>query len=244
MKYSIALVQYLNTWPFSTGIKLSNLDAEFNFLHVTPAACALLFEEGKVDISLCPVGALSGMPEHEVRGSFCIGADGPVETVVLLSNVPLEDITSVRLDDHSRTSNQLVQILANKLWNKNWEYYFEDSEDLAETALMIGDKVFDHKDKYAYRYDLSTAWKELTGLPMVFAVWIMRPNMPNHVIEALDRACAMGLEILAHGESGLKNWQKEYLMEKISYPLDQSKKEAMELYLKMAASLQIVQTQK
>lgn len=241
MKYSIALVEYLNTWPFSTGVKLSNLDAELNFQHVTPAQCAQLFEEGKVDISLCPVGALADLPAYEVRGKYCIGADGPVETVVLLSKVPIDQIRSVRLDDHSRTSNKLVQILADKLWMKNWDFYFDDSDQLAETCLMIGDKVFEHKKDFPYHYDLATGWKELTGLPMVFAVWVTRPGVPDQVMDALDQACSMGLEILQHGESGLSEWQKDYLVNKISYPLDSKKRKAMKCYLEMAESLKIAE---
>ncbi len=244
MKYSIALVQYLNTWPFSTGMKLAHLDAEFNLHHVTPSQCADLFEKGEVDISLCPVGALLDLPEHEVRGKYCIGADGPVETVVLLSKVPLGDITSVKLDSHSRTSNQLVQILAEKLWNKNWNFYFDHTDRLADTCLMIGDKVFEKKELYPYQYDLSEAWKALTQLPMVFAVWVARPGIPDHIFETLDHAFAMGMDLLQRGESGLSEWQSDYLVNKISYPMDDHKKEAMQCYLEMAASLQSALIQK
>ena len=126
---------------------------------MTPAQCAQLFAEGKVDISLCPVGALSDLPAHEVRGNYCIGADGIVGTVVLLSQVPLDEITAVKLDDHSRTSNQLLQILADRLWYKDWEYYFQSDDVPAQSCLMIGDKVFNHKEEFKYQYDLGAAWK-------------------------------------------------------------------------------------
>jgi chorismate dehydratase len=243
MKYSVALVEYLNTWPFSTGVKESGLEDEFDFHHVTPAECARLFNEGKADISLCPVGALSDLPEHQIRGKFCIGADGPVETVVLLSQVPIGQIRSVRLDSHSRTSNKLIQILADRLWMKNWDFYMGSGEPLPDTCLMIGDKVFEHKSQYTYHYDLASAWKELTGLPMVFAVWITRPGIPDEVIDLLDKACSKGLEILQNGKSGLSDWQKSYLLEKISYPLDRRKRDAMKQYLEFAQILETVKPQ-
>lgn len=243
MKYSVALVEYLNTWPFSTGVKLNGLEDEFDFHHVTPAECARLFKEGIADISLCPIGALSDMPAHEVRGNFCIGADGPVETVVLLSQVPIDQIHSVRLDSHSRTSNKLIQILADKLWQKNWDFYFDSGDALPETCLMIGDKVFKHKAHYHYHFDLASAWKELTGLPMVFAVWITRPGIPEGVMEVLDKACSTGLAILQNGKSTLSDWQKSYLLEKISYPLDYQKQVAMKRYLELAQVLDTVKPQ-
>src|SRR5688500_1817745 len=107
MKYKLALVEYLNTFPFSEGIKRTGLDKELEVHKVVPALCAQLFEERKVDVSLCPVGALMDMPDYELCGNYCIGADGEVGTVVLLSDVPLEQIKTVKLDDQSRTSNLL-----------------------------------------------------------------------------------------------------------------------------------------
>ena len=243
MKLRIALVEYLNTWPFSKGITLSGLDQKFDFFHVPPAQCAELFRRGEVDISLCPVGALSGLPSHEVVGKYCIGADGPVETVMLLSKVPLAEITSVCLDDHSRTSNQLVQILARDLWDTDWDFYFSEEGD-ADTCLMIGDKVFAHRDRYPFHYDLASAWKSLTGLPMVFAVWVARPGIPREVMEALDDACSVGLQLLVMDEHQLEPWQFKYLTEKISYPMDDRKQIALKHFLKQSASLRVPLPQK
>lgn len=237
MKYCLALVEYLNTFPFSEGFKLMSLESKLDIMLVTPAQCAQLFEEGKADISLCPVGALSEMPAHEVRGKYCIGADGEVGTVVLLSQVPLDEITSVRLDDHSRTSNVLLQILAHRLWLKDWEFYFSSEAEVPTTCLMIGDKVFENKNHYPYQYDLATAWKALTGLPIVFAVWITKPGIPHEIIEQLNLAFEKGMESIQNDTSGLAAWQTEYLLHQISYPLDKEKREAMKLYLTWAESI-------
>jgi len=238
MKYSIALVEYLNTLPFSEGMKRTQHDDQFTVFHVTPAQCAQLFEDGKVDISLCPVGALQDLPSHQVCGNYCIGADGEVGTVVLLSKVPLDEITSVRLDDHSRTSNLLLQILAHRLWKRDWDFYRQSGEHQVESCLMIGDKVFSHKDEYPYRYDLAAAWKELTGLPMVFAVWIKKPGVPAQVIDLLDTAFETGMTLVHSGVMGLSKWQTDYLVHNISYPLDDAKREAMQLYLRWASMIE------
>lgn len=237
MKYRLALVEYLNTMPFSLGLELTHLEDQLDIFRVPPAQCAKLFDDGKVDISLCPIGALGELPSHEIRGSYCIGANGEVGTVVLLSKVPLEQITSVRYDDHSRTSNILLQILANRLWNKDWDYYFDTAASLPETCLMIGDKVFENKKHYPFQYDLSAAWKQLTGLPMVFAVWITRPGVPEELMERLDDAVKKGLQLIQSGNSGLGAWQLDYLLHQISYPLDAAKREAMRLYFQWAEAL-------
>ncbi len=237
MKYRLALVEYLNTWPFSEGLRLSGLDQQLELHRVTPVQCALLFQEGKVDISLCPVGALEEMPPCEICGDFCIGADGDVETVVLLSHVPIHQIEKVRLDDHSKTSNKLVQILADRYWQANWKYYFDDQEKQPLSCMMIGDKVFDQKKNYPYRNDLAGEWKAMTGLPMVFAVWIAKPGISKEVIQDLDKAFKLGIDFIRSDEAGIQDWQKKYLLNNISYSLDRRKREAMQLFLQYADNL-------
>ncbi|HZV69472.1 MAG TPA: menaquinone biosynthesis protein [Saprospiraceae bacterium] len=237
MKYRIALVEYLNTMPFSEGLKLSGLEDQMEVHRVTPAECAALFQQDKVDISLCPIGALEDMPPHEVVSDFCIGADGDVESVMLLSHVPIHKIEKVRLDEHSKTSNKLVQILADRYWQTNWKFYFDANEKQPLSCVMIGDKVFDHKKSYPFRNDLAGEWKAMTGLPMTFAVWIAKPGVPIEVIQQLDAAFKLGIDYIKSPETILPAWQKKYLLNNISYSFDRRKKEAMQLFLQYADSL-------
>src|SRR5687768_8148403 len=210
MSYRIALVEYLNTYPFSEGIRLSGLENQMEVHRVAPAMCAQLFQERKVDISLCPIGALRDMPDYEICGKYCIGADGEVGTVVLLSQVPIDQIEKVKLDDQSRTSNILLQILAKHFWKKDWFYYFAN-DDLPQTCLMIGDKVFEHKKDFAYSYDLAEVWKLMTGLPMVFALWIAKPGIPKEIIDAIDHAFEKGMDAVVNDKAELEDWQRDYL---------------------------------
>ena len=237
MKYRVALVEYLNTFPFYEGLRLTNMNFEWEILPVSPANCALLFKEDKVDISLCPVGALDEMPDHEIVGKYCIGADGPVRTVMLLSKVPLDEITSVRLDPNSRTSNGLLQILAHQLWKKEWKFYSQENGVLPESCVMIGDKVFEQESNYPYRYDLAASWKDLTSLPMVFAVWIANPDVTQKAIRKIDDAFEKGMEYVKQGSHDLKDWQLDYLKNSISYTFDDDKRKALELYQQWKSEL-------
>jgi len=236
MQYRLALVEYLNTYPFSEGIRQSGLDNTLEVHKVTPSMCARLFQERKVDISLCPVGALDDMPDHEICGKYCIGADGEVGSVLLLSQVPIEQIVKVKFDDHSRTSNILLQILAKNYWKKDWSYYADTTKELPETCLMIGDKVFEHKEYFTYTYDLAEIWKLMTGLPMVFAVWIKKPGIPEEIIQAIDNSFELGMASVKSDQSTLEQWQKDYLLNCISYPLDERKMEALTLYRSLSVS--------
>ena len=230
MKLRVALVEYLNTFPFYQGLRLIGLDKEWDIHPVSPAHCARLFKEDKVDVSLCPVGALDEMPDHEIIGEYCIGADGAVDTVMLLSTVPLEEINSVRLDPNSRTSNALLQILAKHLWKKDWNFYAGENGQVTEACIMIGDQVFEQKKNYPYHYDLAEAWKALTGLPMVFAVWIANPDVKQSVARKINAAFEAGMQEVLSNNAGLEDWQVDYLVNKISYPFDNGKKLALKQY--------------
>ena len=231
----IALVEYLNTRPFTEGLRLSGMDREHDLLFGPPSACARLFAEGRADISLCPVGALGAVGAYKRWSDYCIGADGPVRTVALFSRVPLEAIRRVRLDDHSRTSNQLLAILASRYWGTDWDFYTDKVEPLPESALMIGDKVFAAEDHYPYKYDLAEAWTELTGLPMVFAVWIARPDVPDELLAKLNAAFKAGMDWIDHSPSELTAGQLDYIRHSIAYGFGERQQEAMERYLRWAA---------
>jgi chorismate dehydratase len=237
MKYTLALVEYLNTFPFSIGLEEEVHTDQIDVRRVVPSACARLFASGEAAISLCPIGALPDLRDFEIRSNFCIGADGAVSTVMLFSRVPLEEITAVKLDSDSRTSILLVQILAERLWKVSWDFYTDDPNPTPESCLMIGDKVFIHQDQYPYHYDLATAWKTLTGLPMVFAVWIARPEVPEELTDVIDRAFYTGIQQVREDKVSLENWKKDYLLNRISYPLDDQKRKALQLYLDWAAAL-------
>lgn len=233
----IALVEYLNTLPFSEGLHLTGTDQVYDLHRVTPAQCAVLYQQGAVDVSLCPVGALPDMPSYEIVGNYCIGADGPVKTVMLFSHVPIERISAVQLDSHSRTSNLLLQVLAERYWKKHWTYVAHEQNGHAESCVMIGDKVFEHAARFSYQYDLAEAWKALTGLPMVFAVWIARPGTPAGVAQAIDKAFEAGMEAILSGQTDLAAWQRDYLTQSISYPLDSAKREALHLFSQWSSAL-------
>ena len=88
----ISAVSYLNTLPFVYGIEQSGYLQNYLMELDTPALCAEKLIKGQVDIGLIPVAVLPELKYYRILSSYCIGADGPVKTVVLYSNSPLEKI--------------------------------------------------------------------------------------------------------------------------------------------------------
>ena len=106
----IAAVSYLNTIPFIYGIRHAG-DLRAELLLTPPALCASNFIDGNADIALLPSAVVPRLKDAELVTDFCIGAEGEVRTVVVVSNTPIEEVRRIWLDAHSRTSVQLTGYL-------------------------------------------------------------------------------------------------------------------------------------
>ena len=114
-KINISAVSYLNTKPFLYGLFQTGIDKEINLSLDIPSLCAQKLENGEVDLGLIPVAAIPNLAEAHIISDFCIGTLGPVKTVCIYAQVPIENLTHLYLDYQSRTSVALVQYLIKKL---------------------------------------------------------------------------------------------------------------------------------
>ena len=176
----IAAVSYLNTRPFLVGIKTQIDPSEYTIQTEVPSKCAQLLAEDLVDLALIPVGSMIDFSELCLLPDYCIGADGFVDSVLLCSRGPLENVHTVFLDPSSRTSNGLVKVLFQHYWNKQvvfkdvTNYFDQVGDDIA--VVIIGDTALQVRDSFENIYDLAYIWKEWCGLPFVFAVWAYKPS--------------------------------------------------------------------
>lgn len=237
---SIAAVSYLNTIPFIYGIRHEG-NFRADLLLSPPSECTKNYVEGRADLALLPAAAVPSLKSTEVITEYCIGAVGPVRTVVLLSDGPVSEVRRVFLDPHSQTSVQLVGYLAAHRWKIAPEWYsLDDYEQLrhaqeGDAFLLIGDKVFDHEEKFRYKYDLAAEWQAATKLPFAFAVWVARKGTPYEVIESLQHALTFGLKhtyeaILEAGFDKKPYDAYEYLTRNIDYIFDNQKRRALQKF--------------
>ena len=241
VKYKVSAVSYLNTIPFIYGLKNSLIFDQIELSLDFPALCADKLIRGEVDIALAPVVSIPQLVNPHIISDYCIGANGAVDTVCLYSDVPISEIESIALDYQSHTSVELLKILLREYWYLNPELKkadigFEDSIKGKHAALVIGDRTFDLQTKHTYIYDLSANWKQLTGLPFVFATWVSNKELPKDFILTFNVALEHGLQnmnkaIALEGDNypNCEN-SEDYLNNKISYHLDSEKKKGMELF--------------
>lgn len=232
----IACVEYNNTLPFLYGLKyILNTEVRFDLHLAPPSKCIDLYRENRVDIALVPIGGLTTLKDnYHIMQHICIGCNGAVDTVAILSQTPIHTITSLYLDPHSNTSNLLAKVLCQNYWNIEPQYHLGDTDYTQSSILAIGDKVLDLESNYAYKYDLGAVWKEYSGLPFVFAVWIVRKSIPQCIASKIEQSF---VDALRYPEKWIpsdvqieKDRLHHYLTENIVYRFDNSMREGLNLY--------------
>lgn len=240
---TISAVSYLNTYPFIFGLEQSELSYECKITTDVPAICAEKLINNKADIGLVPVAIIPQLPYHKIITDYCIGAVGEVYTVLLLSKIPLNEIKEIYLDNESRTSVQLVKILAEKYWkiNPEWVNICHSNtivNDDFQSIVLIGDKTFSLRKKYPYIYDLSEEWYKFTHLPFVFACWIANKPLPEEFIQKFNKTIKIGVDNIDKVIDAFKDKipenvnAREYYTRYISYNLDENKRKGLDLFLK------------
>lgn len=245
-KIKISAVSYLNSLPFIFGLEnYENFSKQIDLQKDIPSVCADKLINNNVDIGLIPVAEIRKIKKPFVISNYCIGAVGKVETVLLLSDVPVNEIKRVFLDYHSRTSVNLLKILFKKHWKRKVDYIvaekgFENKISDKTGGLIIGDRAFLYSEKYKYVYDLSEEWTKLTKLPFVFAAWVSNKKINEDFVKEFNSALEFGLKNKKHVINIYKSENnnskidiEKYLNSNISYFLNSEKRKGMELFLKL-----------
>ncbi|MEG1607412.1 MAG: menaquinone biosynthesis protein [Mucinivorans sp.] len=235
----VVAVKYLNTLPMIWGIEqaafVSNGLRE-GLLLAVPSECARLIKAKQADISLVPVAEIPDIEGGQIITDYCISADLYVRTVVLLTNESrLDHVHTIYLDTHSCTSVQLVRILSRELWHITPQYVdgLPATLGVGEAMVAIGDKVFDLEDKYRQNIDLAQSWRELTGLPFVFAAWVARTTQGVAMADELNSAIGYGVSHIEDAVNSAKDAPADalqYLTYNIKYNLTSAKRLSMELF--------------
>jgi chorismate dehydratase len=121
-KIRVGAVSYLNTKPLLFGIHRSPIFEKIELITDYPAKIAESLLDGSIDIGLVPVAIIPKLQEFHIISDYCIGAEGPVASVALFSEQPLEKINRVLLDYQSQTSVYLARILLKHYWKKDVEF--------------------------------------------------------------------------------------------------------------------------
>ena len=221
-------------------------DLEFRI----PAECADQMARGASDIGIIPSFELTQQNLEIIPGTG-IACHGPVRSILLVSSRPAGQIRTLATDSSSRTSVQLARVILERKYGANY-LSIPHAPDLdamlgvADAALVIGDPALriDPARLPYHVYDLGAEWVEMTGLPMVFAVWAGRAGMVTPLVERAFRdSCRFGrehMDQIVSTESARRDFApelvREYLTRHIVHELGDREYEGMKLFLNYARS--------
>jgi len=214
----IGRIPYINCYPVYGAIDRGIVPLEADLVDGVPTDLNRRMGAGELDISV--VSAVEYARDSErylLLPDLAISCDGPVRSVMLFSRRPASELSSrsVVVSRSSMTSVALLELLFENVWHAKPHFVPGDAEvsDVVESndggadaRLVIGDAALvlssNHRERYPHVYDLGQAWKDWTGQPFVFAVWVAQRS--TDVKEAL----------LAHaGLIASRNWGLRHLNE-------------------------------
>lgn len=211
-----------------------------------PAKIAQQLIDGDVDVALVPVAIVPKLKEYHIITDYCIGADGPVASVCLFSEVPLHEIKRILLDYQSRSSVALLKVLIKEYWKIDVELVdtsggYEQLIKGTDAGLVIGDRALKQRLVSPFIYDLAEHWVRFTNLPFLFAAWISNKALPIEFIQEFSSANGIGIHNIPAvvAENPFPEYDlTTYYTKNISYPLTPAKRQGMQKFLGYLQNIQ------
>jgi len=248
-KIRIGAVSYLNARPLVEDLDTfsDRIDLSLEY----PSHLADRMRAGLVDVGLIPVIEYFRGENYKLVRDIAIGSRGPVLSVTVFSRVPFAEIRTLALDEGSRTSAALAAIVLAGRYGVRPQTQIlpldADAETLpTDAVLLIGDRAMKAcLPGYPYAMDLGEEWTDWTGLPMVFAVWAVRPEVDLGEVEvALHEAKSRGLMragVIAQREAPLlgldAGFCRRYLSNVIRYDFGPREQAGLRKYYQLACEL-------
>ncbi len=226
-------ISYVNMAPV-----FYRLAADVEQVHGVPTDLNRRLLDGEIDVA--PISSIEYARNAErlrLLPRLCVGSEGAVDSIQLVSRKPLEQVRTVAVTPESATSVVLTKVLLP-------EAAHVPLGEEADATLLIGDAAL----KSAFEdptphHDLGRLWLERTGLPMVFAVWACPEPLPPGLAELEDalvaavRRARAEPETLAHAASERYGYPAGFLaryFEKLRYRFGPRERAGLMTFLELA----------
>jgi chorismate dehydratase len=263
MTLRIGQIEYANCTPLFTTLE-KNFDCRnYQFIRGVPAKLNGMLARGEID--LCPASSFEygkSFEKYYLLPGLSISSIGAVKSVLLFSRLPIDrlDNHAIGLTTESDTSVNLLKIILNKGYGfvndfRRTTLPLHEAIRSFSALLLIGDAALKEgmQSHGLYVYDLGELWLELTGLPFVFALWIVTrqaAEMKNREVKALGaqlleakRLAYGAYEEIAAGCTDMEWISREALVDywrTISYDLTPQHIEGVKRFFRMAKELELL----
>ncbi len=241
----VGRVDFINTFPLAWSLQHRLESGAITETLAVPTQLNALLLAGELDVANISSIAYALDPEQYVLlPSVCIASQGAVDSVQLVTDVPLPAMRSISVTSQSAASVALVRVLFPSV-----EIRAEGIP--ADAKLLIGDDALHSViDDATPHHDLGELWFERTGLPMVFAVWAAQRTVDPARLAALDHAFASAVAdasehatLVAEAAAERYGFPAGFLaryFEKLRYPFGDHEREGLRRYFELATEAGIV----
>ena len=187
----IGCVKYLNA-----RLLIHGGEGDVDFDH--PSALCNKLAAGKLDVALVSSFEFLRNPIYRIVDDVSISSDGPVYSVVVAHRGEIDQIEEIELDPASETSVNLwrcliAEIGLNPRLARCSTSIWPTASELKtgrRARLVIGDQAVRFRRQYANEFsfwDLGEHWQKSVGLPFVYALWLIRPEVadPKQIADRL-----------------------------------------------------------
>lgn len=179
----IGCVKYLNARPLIHG-----WPGPIVFDH--PAALCAMLARGALDVAFVSSFEFLRNPVYTIVDDVAVASEHEVYSVFLAHRGAFDDVEEIALDPASLTSVHLLRcVLAERALHLRLVDDIDDEITERSAKLMIGDQAIRYRQRHENEYafiDLAAEWRQLTALPFVFALWLIRPDYPNAEAVAVE----------------------------------------------------------
>jgi len=180
----IGCVKYLNARPLILGGP-----ADVVLDH--PSVLCAQLARGELDVALVSSFEFLRNPIYRIVDGICISSDGPVYSVVVAHVGEISAAEQIELDPAAETSGNLLRCLLSELKLRP-RFVATSTSSLAKVRarLLIGDQAIRFRQQHGNEFqfwDLGENWQKLVGLPFVYALWLVRPEVvdPKSIADRL-----------------------------------------------------------
>jgi chorismate dehydratase len=201
----IGKIPYANLFPIFHQLEQSNI-CDYSFIEGVPSKLNKMLRYGMLDISpSSSIEYLKNKDRYLVLPGFSVSSSGPINSILLFSRLPLGKLEgeTIAVSSESETSTALLKVILSEFFSVHCSFEpvshksikslllsFPAVLHIGDTALAEARKLPEHKNHVlktsnkhpekkasVYIYDLGELWHKYTGLPFVYALWLVRKDL-------------------------------------------------------------------
>lgn len=255
----LGTVPYLNARPLVARLAAGYTGV--TLVEAVPSVLAQMLVRREVDAALVSSVIALSDPSLCALSAGGVISDGPVKSIRIMSRVPPQDIRTLALDVSSRTGIILASVMLHVAYGVKPELVHMEPDvpamlKAADAAAIIGDPALHAKialergllPDVRYDIDLGSLWRDVTGLPFVYALWTAPRSADtaalNRVLTEAAEWGAQRLDEIAAAEALRSGFTEEfcmaYLHDNIQFTLGHREWQGLDLFREKAIELDLL----